>query len=120
MIRLNVDEKALETGVNIADGNVIGAAKGIESCIRSAFPQVQSNGTNGSKVAFLQLANLVGEFRSIVDEYNEDIGRPVCAPRQISAIPGYIECSNVAIDLAATEEEKRQVISFMEQGFFYE
>lgn len=111
---------AIETGVDIAAGNVLGAAKGIESCIRSAFPQVQTNGTNGSKVAFLQLANIVGEFRSIVDEYNEDIGRPLCAPRQISTIPGYIECNNVEIDIAATSFEKEQITTFMENGFFYE
>ena len=111
---------AVEVGVGIASGNAVQTAKGIESSLHNNFPQIQTNGANGSKVAFMQRANITGEFRSIADEYNSDMGRPLCAPKVISTIPGYIECENVEIDLAATKEEKDKITSFMESGFFYE
>lgn len=108
------------TAQSIATGNVVGAAKGIANAIESAFPQIQSHGTNGSKVAFMQTANITGEFRSITDEYNTDMGRPLCMPKQISTIAGYIECENVEIDIPATITEKKKITSYMEDGFFYE
>lgn len=101
-------------------GNVVGGASGIVSAIESAFPQVQSQGSNGSKVAFLQTPNIVGEFYNIADEDNATIGRPLCAPRQINSLSGYIQCENVDISLAASSTERQEVISFMEGGFFYE
>lgn len=111
---------AVEAGVGVATGNEVQAVKGIASAIESIFPMVKSTGGVGSKAAFMQRANITAEFRSIAPELNANLGRPLCDAKVISSIPGYIECENVAIDLAATEEEKRQVISFMEQGFFYE
>ena len=103
-----------------ARGNITGGASGIASAISSAFPQVQSQGANGSKVAFLQTPNIVAEFHNITDENNPTIGRPLCAPKVISTLSGYIECDNAALDLACTSEERRQVIQFMENGFYYE
>lgn len=101
-------------------GNVVGAASGISNAIASAMPQVQSSGSNGSKVNFMQTPNIVTEFRSIVDEDNTTIGRPLCAVRTISTIPGYIQCENVDIDISGSPAEKSAVISYMEGGFFYE
>lgn len=110
----------VQAGTSIATHSALGFAKGISSAIQGAFPQVQTHGNNGSKVAFMQTANITAEFRNIADEYNTDIGRPLCAPRQISTIPGYIECENVEIEIPATSEERNKVASFMENGFFYE
>lgn len=98
----------------------IGILAGIGSAIEGAFPQVQTNGANGSKVAFLQTPNIVGEFRNIADEDNTTMGRPLCAPRQINTLSGYIQCENVDIQLASTSAERSKVIDFMESGFFYE
>jgi hypothetical protein len=84
------------------------------------MPQVQSSGSNGSKVSYIQTPNIVTEFRTIVDEDNITIGRPLCAVRTISSIPGFIQCENVDIDISGSPAEKSAVISFMEGGFFYE
>lgn len=105
---------------SLAQGKVVGAASGITSAILDAFPQVQSQGTNGSKVAFMQTPNIVAEFHNISDEDNTTIGRPLCAPRQINSLSGYIECESVDIQLACTSTERIKVIDFMESGFFYE
>ena len=117
---INGAVSALSGVVDIALGKVVGGASGIVSAIQSAFPQVQSQGANGSKVAFLFTPNIVGEFYNIVDEDNATIGRPLCAPRQINTLSGYLECANVDIDIACTSTERNEIINFMENGFFYE
>lgn len=111
---------AVSTGNAIRRGNIVGIASGIASAIEDLFPQIQSQGANGSKVAFLQTPNIVGEFRNICDEDNTTMGRPLCAPRQINTLSGYIQCENVDIELACTNTERIKVIDFMEGGFFYE
>ena len=111
---------AFAGGAALARGNVTGGASGIVSAITDAFPQVQSQGANGSKVAFMQTPNIVAEFHNISDEDNTTMGRPLCAPRQINSLSGYIECESVDIQLACTSTERIKVIDFMESGFFYE
>lgn len=111
---------AVSTGNSIRRGNIIGITSGIASAIEDLFPQIQSQGANGSKVAFLQTPNIVAEFRNIADEDNTTMGRPLCAPRQINTLSGFIQCENVDIQLACTTIERVKVIDFMEGGFFYE
>lgn len=106
--------------VGLAYGNVVGAAQGVVSALSSAMPQVQSQGANGSKVAFLTIPNIVAEFRQIAEEDNVTMGRPLCAPRVPSTLGGYMECANVDLNTAASKAEKQEIISYMEGGFFYE
>lgn len=111
---------AFSGGAAFGRNNYAGGAAGITSAILDAFPQVQTQGSNGSKVAFLQTPSIVGEFRNICDEDNTTMGRPLCAPRQINTLSGYIQCENVDIQLPSTSPERNKVIDFMENGFFYE
>lgn len=111
---------ALSGAVDIALGKVVGGAAGIASAIESAFPQVQSKGANGSKVAFMQTPNIVASFRQLVEEDNAQIGRPLCAQRTISGLSGYILCEDADLDTAGTSSEKEQIISFMNSGFYNE
>lgn len=106
--------------VGVAYGNYVGAAQGVMSAVESAFPQVQSKGANGSKVAFMQTPNIVASFRQIVEEDNAQIGRPLCAQRTISSLSGYIQCEDADLDSAGNSSEKEQIISFMNSGFYYE
>lgn len=111
---------AFSGGAAFARNNFAGGAAGITSAILDCFPQVQAQGTNGSKVTFLDIPTIVGEFRNICDEDNTTMGRPLCAPRQINTLSGFIQCENVDIQLACTTTERIKVIDFMEGGFFYE
>lgn len=111
---------AFSGGAAFGRSNYAGGAAGITSAILDAFPQVQTQGSNGSKVAFLQTPSIVGEFRNICDEDNTTMGRPLCAPRQINTLSGFIQCENVDIELPSTSPERNKVIDFMESGFFYE
>lgn len=101
-------------------GNFVGAAQGIASAIQSAYPQVQSKGANGSKVAFMATPNIVAEFRNLPEEDNTSLGRPLCAPRTISALSGYILCENADLDISASPTEKDAILSYMNGGFYYE
>ncbi len=58
--------------------------------------------------------------QTLADEDIAQLGRPLCSPRVINTLSGYIQCENVDIDVAATAEEKRKIIHYMETGFFYE
>lgn len=111
---------ALGGAVGLAYGNVVGFAQGIASAVEAAMPQVQSQGANGSKVAFLQTANIVSQFRQLVPEDNVQIGRPLCDVRTISALSGYILCEEADLDFAGSASEKEQVMSYMNSGFYYE
>lgn len=111
---------ALSGAVSLGLGNVVGGAAGVMSALESLFPQVQTQGANGSKVAFLQTPNIVAEFRSIAEEDNTTMGRPLCAPRTINTLSGFIQCENVDVACTGTMAEKRAIIEHMESGFFYE
>lgn len=106
--------------VGIAYGNYVGAAQGILSAVESAFPQVQSKGANGSKVAFMQTPNIVASFRNLVEEDNTQIGRPLCQQKTISTLSGYILCEDADLDSAGSAMEKEQIINFLNSGFYYE
>ena len=111
---------ALGGAVGLAYGNVVGFAQGIASAVEAAMPQVQSQGANGSKVAFLQTANIVSQFRQLVPEDNAQIGRPLCDVKTINTLSGYILCEEADLDFAGSSSEKEQVMSYMNSGFYYE
>lgn len=111
---------ALGGAVGLAYGNVVGFAQGIASALDAAFPQVQSQGANGSKIAFMATPSIVAEFRLIADEDNAQIGRPLCAQRTISTLSGYILCEDADLDTSASPAEKNEIIGYMNGGFYYE
>ena len=112
---------ALNASASVGRGDIIGAAKGIGSAILEGLsPQVQTTGSFGSKIAFEENPHVFVEWYTIVDEYNIDIGRPLCAPRTINSLSGYIECENAEIELSATKYEIEEVIRYLNNGFFYE
>ena len=105
---------------SFATKNFLGGAQGIGDTIKSALPQVQTSGSMGSKVAYVRPAGVYTQFYNIADEDNPNIGRPLCKPRAISSLSGYIECDNVDLVTSATPSEKEAIINYMEKGFFYE
>lgn len=105
---------------SFATKNFVGGAQGIGDTIKSALPQVQTSGSMGSKVAYVRPAGVYTQFYNIADEDNATIGRPLCKPRTISSLSGYIECDNVDLVTSATPSEKETIINYMQTGFFYE
>ena len=111
---------ALGGAVGLAYGNVVGFAQGIVSAVDSMMPQVQSKGANGSKIDYMQTPNVVASFRTLVEEDNAQIGRPLCAARTIGNLSGYILCEDADLDLAASPTEKDTITGYMNSGFYYE
>lgn len=105
-------------------GNYVGAAvggvSGIMDSIKSAMPQLQTTGTNGSKINFTVVPMISAEFYELPAIDNTHFGRPVCASLSLSGLSGFTQCENVALDTSASDEEKREIISYMTSGFYIE
>lgn len=110
----------LEAIGSAAAGNVLGATHGIISAVSNAMPQVQTQGANGSIVAYTKTPNILSEFRQITDEDNIQLGRPLCQTKTINTLSGFIACESVDLNTSASKAEKQEIISYMEGGFFYE
>ena len=114
------------TGIvgNALSGNVGGAinsvASGVGSMIDSLTPKLSRTGNNGSRASFYYPVMVRTEQAPVVDDDNADRGRPLCSPRVLNTIPGYILCLDGDISLPSTAEENRTVKNYMEGGFFYE
>ncbi len=108
-------------GAAIAAGNYIGAAGSISDVVHSSMAQVSSVGAVGSITAYAynppQISCL---FYRIADEDLSQLGRPLMDKRQISALSGYVQCENVDLETTASPSEKREIVGYMEGGFFYE
>lgn len=96
-----------------------GTITSISSVLELSQSNVSSIGSNGT-IAFNALFALVGRFLLVVDESISKNGRPLCSPRIISTLSGYIQVHNADVDTIGTASEKEQVISFLENGFYYE
>lgn len=79
-------------------------------------------GTNGNLMANQQHSKptLYSTFLNVVDEDLNNYGRPLCAVKKISTIPGFIKCAHAELPLSASQQEQANVIGYMEGGFYYE
>lgn len=119
----------LQTGVAAAFGGLQAAlsggsfsdvGNGILNAAQATNADVASKGATGSTIAFDSVPYMVARFKILVDDNNDDHGRPLCQRVLISSIPGYIMVDDPDIALAATAEEIDSVKSYMKNGFFYE
>lgn len=119
----------LQTGVAAAFGGLQAAlsggsfsdvGNGILNAAQATNADVASKGATGSTIAFDSVPYMVARFKILVDDNNDDHGRPLCQRVLISSIPGYIMVDDPDIALASTAEEIDSVKSYMKNGFFYE
>lgn len=119
----------LQTGIAAAFGGLQAALSGgsfsdvgtgILNAAQATNADVASKGATGSTIAFDSVPYMVARFKILVDDNNDDHGRPLCQRVLISSIPGYIMVADPDIALAATAEEIDSVKSYMKNGFFYE
>lgn len=123
---LSVANNPLDTALNTLGGALAGllsdGTSGILSAAQAGLASVRSTGSNGGIAAASLGATCVfiAKYYSATEEDNAHWGRPLCANRQISAIPGYVQVANGDIEVAATQREKEQIQSFLEGGIYYE
>lgn len=92
----------------------------VDSALASQFPQVSTNGANGSFINFGMQAYMVVEHVLIAAEDNTDLGRPLMETRTLNTLSGYIKCAEAHFNGACLDAEKDLVNSFLVNGFYYE
>ena len=95
----------------------------IDSATRANQVTISGNGNEGSYMSFNQdlcTPRMFCYFSPFVEEYNEEKGRPLCKVKQISTIPGYIQCSGAEIETYGVVSENEAIASFLNGGFYYE
>ena len=119
----------LQTGVAAAFGGLRAAlsggsfsdvGNGILNAAQATNADAASKGATGSTIAFDSVPYMVARFKILVDDNNDDHGRPLCKRVQLSTIPGFIMVDDPDIALNATAAEIDSVKSYMKNGFFYE
>lgn len=96
--------------------NGLAAIYDVASLTQAQPVSVSSNGS----MAFNTLFNIVGRFLTIVDEDRASRGRPLCQPKTISSLSGYILCEDADPQIPCTAQELSEIVSYMNNGFYYE
>lgn len=92
----------------------------VTSAVLSKQTDVQYKGTCGSAAAYNTAPYLQARFASLVEEDNDDRGRPLCQIRRVDTLPGYQMIADPDVSLPATQAEIDTVKRYMASGFFYE
>ena len=92
----------------------------IGDAIEANFPQILTQGINGSFSSFKGEPMIIGRFSNLINENRSELGRPLCAIRTLNTLAGFIKCGEVHIDYGCLEEEEKQIQSFLTTGFFME
>ena len=103
-----------------AVGAVLGASSGILSAIQNSFPQMQTSGAVGSKIAYQATPQITAKFYRLPTLAPQKVGRPLMEERTLSSLSGYTVCENVDLDTNASPDEKAEIMSYMSNGFFIE
>jgi len=114
----------IRTAASLFGGSIFGAVgsavAGVTDAANNSRPRVESIGSAGSFSGFTGAPTLYIQFLDVVNEDNAHSGRPLCAIRQISTIPGYIMVKDGDIEIDGFTGEAETIKSIMETGFFYE
>ena len=62
----------------------------------------------------------MADFLDIADEDIASRGRPLCAPRTISSLAGFVMCEDADPEIPCTDTELREIVSYLNNGFYYE
>lgn len=101
-------------------GNALGAVAGIGNAVNSVMGKVNTIGVNGSVSQLSAPPQLTATFIKIVDENNEDRGRPLCQVRRIDTLPGYQIHADPEMSLPCTQSEMVTISGYLTGGFIYE
>lgn len=110
---------------NALMGNISGAISsainGIGDTARAAMPTLSVGGGSGGPGMLAGRWELLAFFRNIVDRAPAILGRPLCKYATPASLAGYMVVQNGdAVDCQGTREEKEQIQSYLEGGFYYE
>lgn len=122
----NMVNTVIDTASGVASLNPGAAIKaeinGLADATRLSYPSVMGGGTAGSFLAFHDDNGcyLDSKFMEVVDDYNTEIGSPLCQPKLLSTLSGYCQCLNADAAISGTQEEAQNINDYMNNGFFIE
>ena len=87
-----------------------------------AAPSVSSTGSNGSRAGLSGLIRLHSTFYTIAAGDDTNQGRPLLEVVTPSTLGGYMQMFNGTVPLSSgmTAQERDEINSYMESGFYYE
>ena len=99
----------------------------IGDALEASMPQMLSQGSYGSCIAFYGRPALNIQYTYVIDEDNDDLGRPSCIVSTIATVGSdasqnhyYVKCGEVHIDFICLDEEKSIITQHLLSGIFYE
>lgn len=101
----------------------IAASGGLVDAMNGSIPSASGSvgQTFGGARAMEGTATLFYTSTYFASEDNADFGKPLCESRQISLIPGYVQCQDGHIEIeTAYRQEIEEVENYLTGGFFYE
>lgn len=110
----------IASGKGAIMGAIAGGASGIYNTLQSAMPQVETGGQNGSFLAPINNTHVIEQFYKIVDEDISHRGRPLCELRRIDTLSGFILCAEGEIDISCYDNERKEIVRYLTDGFFWE
>ena len=110
----------IASGKGAIMGAIAGGASGIYNTLQSAMPQVETSGQNGSFLAPVNNTHVIEQFYKIVDEDIAHRGRPLCELRQLNTLSGFILCAEGEIDISCYDNERKEIVRYLTEGFFLE
>lgn len=116
-----ITENAQSAMLNIAGDNYAGFVGNVINGVAQALPTFEKSGSVSSFAAFTSNKPYIrSDFIQLPETNTETFGRPSYKYLKISDIPGYIQTGNAHLEIAATDNEIDQIISYMNGGFYYE
>lgn len=106
-----------------AQKTIMESEKYIDDATMANRVSVSGQGTLGSYMSYsrtLCSPKIHCYFQPLSTENNADKGRPLNKNRQISNIPGFIQCSGAVVESGLTQAENTEIINLLNSGFFYE
>lgn len=93
----------------------------ITDSLAARKPFFTSTGSPGGSAGLIGKPALYGGFTMMANDDNAHHGRPLCASRQISTLSGYVQCSDVHLNIpGAYPDEIESINAMMTGGFYYE
>ena len=99
---------------------VMGVYSAIGNAIAAKSTHVNILGGQGSNGVYGYIPRVESIFFRPVNDDPTQLGKPLCQVKTINTLSGYILCSNVEVDIPATEQEREAIAGYMTSGFFYE
>lgn len=108
-------------GTGNLGGAVTSGVSAISDFISSMVPEVQAMKPGSGSLLEDGSIKLIECFSNVVDDSNNEFGRPLCSVKQISTLSGYVLCADGDIPATgAMPSELAEIDSYLTGGFFYE